>query len=132
MSKIRGVKWQFYALFSILMLISGGVGFSATGSGTTVLMPESTVVYNQLQLASAGLNADVFDKAYNGWQKLQQGTCKNKLLSIADFSQSSNAKRLYIIDVENRKVLFQTYVAHGRNSGEEFAASFSNQAASYK
>jgi hypothetical protein len=28
--------------------------------------------------------------------------------------------------------LFNTYVAHGRNSGDEFARSFSNEAGSYK
>ena len=90
------------------------------------------MLYSQLQLASIGLNKDVFDKALAGWKKLQDEVCLNHLLSIADFSQSSNAKRLYVIDVENGRLLYQTYVAHGRNSGEEFAQSFSNKAESYK
>ena len=36
-------------------------------------------------------------------------------------------KRLYIIDVEAMKLLINTYVAHGRNSGSEYAKSFSNK-----
>lgn len=46
------------------------------------------------------------------------------IVTIADYSQSSNKKRLYVIDLQNRKLLFNTYVAHGRNTGEEFAKSF--------
>ena len=33
---------------------------------------------------------------------------------------------MYIIDIENHKLVFHTYVAHGLNSGEEFATKFSN------
>jgi hypothetical protein len=31
-----------------------------------------------------------------------------------------------VIDLQNLKLLFNTYVAHGRNSGKEFANKFSN------
>ena len=48
------------------------------------------------------------------------------LLSICDFTLSSNVKRLWVIDIKNKKVLFNTLVAHGMATGEEFATSFSN------
>ena len=51
---------------------------------------------------------------------------------MIDFSLSSNMKRLWVIDLEKNIVLFQTLVAHGRNTGEEFAKEFSNQAQSFK
>jgi hypothetical protein len=54
------------------------------------------------------------------------------LLSIADLSQSANAKRLYVIDLDKRQVIFNTYVSHGRNSGEEFARFFGNKPECYK
>jgi hypothetical protein len=54
------------------------------------------------------------------------------ILSICDFSQSSSNQRLYVIDVRNRRMLYRTYVAHGINSGEEFASSFSNKMESCK
>ena len=41
-------------------------------------------------------------------------------------------KRLWVIDLEKNIVLFQTLVAHGRNTGEEFAKEFSNQSESFK
>jgi hypothetical protein len=53
-------------------------------------------------------------------------------MAIVDFSQPSSHRRLYILDMKNYKVLFNTLVAHGRNSGKEWASSFSNKPSSYK
>ena len=39
---------------------------------------------------------------------------------------------MYVIDVRHKKLLFRTYVAHGQNSGDEYASSFSNEPDSYK
>jgi len=91
-------------------------------------------VYAILQLANRGLSYRAFDLALKGMKQLyEEGhLAKTNVISIADFSQSSKRKRLYVIDLENQKILFQTYVAHGRNSGEEFARSFSNKPQSYK
>jgi hypothetical protein len=47
-------------------------------------------------------------------------------------SQSSRNKRLYVLDLDQKKVVVNTYVAHGRNSGGEFAHSFSNNPSSHK
>ncbi|MFM7006875.1 MAG: murein L,D-transpeptidase catalytic domain family protein [Flavobacteriales bacterium] len=52
-------------------------------------------------------------------------TCKDKLI-IADYSQPSTQKRFYFFDLKEGKLLLQTYVAHGRNSGELYALHFSN------
>ena len=54
------------------------------------------------------------------------------ILSIVDFSLPSYKKRLFVIDMEHYKVLFNELVAHGRNTGREWATSFSNQSESYK
>src|SRR5690606_9287043 len=54
------------------------------------------------------------------------------VLSICDFSQSSKRKRLYIIDLEQKKLLMQTFVAHGKNSGSEYAKNFSNRPESHQ
>ncbi len=45
---------------------------------------------------------------------------------------SSVKKRLFVIDIKNYKILYNTYVAHGRNSGTEYAKEFSNDPDSYK
>ena len=48
-------------------------------------------------------------------------------LAIADLSQPSSAQRLYIIDMDARKVVLRTWVAHGQNSGDLTATKFSNR-----
>jgi hypothetical protein len=37
-----------------------------------------------------------------------------------------------VLDIKNYKVLFNTFVAHGKNSGREWAKSFSNKSSSLK
>ncbi|WP_298221606.1 murein L,D-transpeptidase catalytic domain family protein [Flavobacterium sp.] len=74
-----------------------------------------------------------FSEALKGFYQLQQkGILQKDVLTIVDFSLSSNAKRLWIIDMATETVLMNTYVAHGKNTGEEFANSFSNSDASNK
>ncbi|MFP4470691.1 MAG: murein L,D-transpeptidase catalytic domain family protein [Bacteroidales bacterium] len=70
---------------------------------------------------------DVFAMALKGYQNLKASEKVNKdILTVIDFSKSSNEKRLWVIDLNTKKVLFNDYVAHGRNSGNEFANNFSN------
>lgn len=88
----------------------------------------STALYDSLHLDELGISAEALQYAYLGYLKLKEsGELKNDaILSICDFSQSSFKKRLYILDVKNFKVLKNTYVAHGRNSGLQYASDFSN------
>ncbi len=80
-------------------------------------------------MQAAGLSEEAFRYAYYGFKAA--GFSK-PILAIADFSQSSRNKRLYVIDFARNKILLNTYVAHGRNSGEEFARKFSNVNSSYQ
>lgn len=88
----------------------------------------STALYDSLHLSKLGLSLEALQYAYLGYLQLKdKGMLRNEeVLSICDFSQSSFKKRLYIIDVKNFKVLKNTYVAHGRNSGLQYASNFSN------
>jgi hypothetical protein len=85
-------------------------------------------LYDIIGLATYGLERDVFFSAFKGLQyfKNKGQVRKSNLLTICDYSQSSNNKRLYVIDVLAGRLLFNTYVSHGKNSGEEYATSFSN------
>ena len=91
-------------------------------------------VYDELDLSKSGLSRYAFDYAVKGYDYLLSvGKLKNdQIISIVDFSQASSKKRLYIIDLRNKKVLFNTYVSHGRNSGKEMANEFSNEPESNK
>jgi len=90
-------------------------------------------LYNTIKSHSATVPAfDVFSKALAGFNSLKaKGVIKKDLLTVIDFSKSSNTKRLWIIDMATNTVLYNTLVAHGRNSGDEFASAFSNAASSY-
>ena len=87
-------------------------------------------VYSQIDFSKCRpLSYDVFDKAYHGYLNLRNAGKLNtgkEIISICDFSLSSTENRLWIIDLTEKKVLFNTYVAHGQGSGDEFAEAFSN------
>lgn len=95
---------------------------------------KNSSVYDDLKLADLGLSRYAFDYAVKGYNYLlSSGKLKNdEILSIVDFSQVSSKKRLYVVDLKNKKLLFNTYVSHGRNSGKEMANEFSNEPESNK
>ena len=68
-----------------------------------------------------------FTNGITGYNKLKaEGKIKNELLTIVDFSLPSTEKRMWILDMTNQKVIFNTLVAHGKNTGNEYAERFSN------
>lgn len=91
-------------------------------------------LYDSLRLGSLGLARQAFDYAMKGFNIMKSvGEVSNKnIISIIDFSKPSSQKRLFVIDLTNCKVLFNTYVAHGMQSGKEFASQFSNTPESNK
>lgn len=62
----------------------------------------------------------------------QQGLDNKHLLTIIDYSKPSSERRLWVLDLKNGKVLFNTWVSHGKNSGNVMATSFSNRSGSLK
>ena len=99
----------------------------------TTVAPATTSVYEMLQLKKLGLSQRAFDYAMQGYKTLlASGKIKNdKIISIVDFGMASGKKRLFVIDLKNSKILYNTYVSHGRNSGREMASNFSNQPESF-
>ncbi|MEO6684167.1 MAG: murein L,D-transpeptidase catalytic domain family protein [Ginsengibacter sp.] len=91
-------------------------------------------LYESLDLQSLGLSEDAFEYALKGYEFLKNsGKLENDdILSIVDFSLPSSKKRLFVLDMENGQLLYHTFVAHGRNSGREFANQFSNRPESFK
>lgn len=89
---------------------------------------ENEEVYSALHLGDMGLSNDAFRFALRGFERMKkEGKLLNQtVLTIIDFSQSSTKKRMYVIDLYKKVLLFNTYVAHGKNTGDEFAQRFSN------
>jgi hypothetical protein len=77
---------------------------------------------------------DLFLKGVTGFAHLKSdGVYGDKnIISLIDFRIPSSEERMWIIDLNESKVLLKTLVAHGRNSGELMAKSFSNKPESYQ
>ncbi len=76
---------------------------------------------------------DVFKQAVTGFFVLKAiNEVEKNLLTIVDFSLSSNDERMWIVDLNEMKIVHKSLVSHGRNSGELYASQFSNTPSSYK
>lgn len=94
----------------------------------------AVAVYDSLHLNDLGLSEKAFQYAVKGYDYLKEkGKIINEnIISIVDFTKPSYVKRLFVIDLQHCKILFNTYVAHGQGSGKEFANRFSNIPESYQ
>ncbi|HWK06660.1 MAG TPA: murein L,D-transpeptidase catalytic domain family protein [Puia sp.] len=99
-----------------------------------MVMTTALSIYDRMDLEDSGLSRKAFEYAWLGYHNLlKKGVLhRSDVLTVCDFSQSSSQQRMYVIDVRNKKMLYRTYVAHGINSGEEYANSFSNSPESCK
>lgn len=103
---------------------------SETSSETPASSEEDEI--NRLYDSFNNLNAampsrEVFKNGIMGYEKLkEENKIKKELLTIVDFGMASTKKRMWILDMATQKVLFNTYVSHGKNTGGNKAAKFSN------
>jgi hypothetical protein len=108
--------------------------FNARTSERKLIALEAAWLYDEMQLKDSGLNEKALQYALLGYHRLlkRHALQKTDVISVCDFSQPSSAKRMYVLDLQNKRVLYRTYVAHGMGSGREYANSFSNVPDSYK
>lgn len=135
-------KFVFFLLLAFL-LMSTNVFFSKANTEAVVLKSNALKVneglnaeevYSNLHSANFSLpNLESFKEALNGFYKLKsQGLVSRNIITLIDFSLSANTKRLWVIDLDTDTILLHSLVAHGRNTGDEYANSFSNAPESYK
>ncbi len=86
-------------------------------------------LYNELGLFGK-VDYAIFERAWGGFQRIDSR--KKEVLTLIDFTKPSTDERFYVIDLQARKMLFETHVAHGQNSGENYAVSFSNRPDSHQ
>ncbi|MDZ7626054.1 MAG: murein L,D-transpeptidase catalytic domain family protein [Ignavibacteriaceae bacterium] len=134
------MKIFLLAFIGVFTLLSNSISNSAPGgqeinSGSDIISDDD---YNQLLISSLYTDCELTDKldfnvfmyAMDGYNSIEAPN--KKLLSIIDYSKPSTEKRLFIIDIENHKLLYQTLVAHGKKSGYVNATKFSNKYGSHK
>jgi hypothetical protein len=92
-------------------------------------------LYNQINFGNNKISFEAFSSAYKGYVNLKNAgklSSDKEIITIADFSLASNENRLWVIDLSDKKVLFNTYVAHGSGSGNVYATAFSNNSSSHQ
>ena len=86
-------------------------------------------VYDSLNIKGK-IDYSIFQKAYLGYVQIPN---KNPgVLVIIDYSKPSNEERFYVLDLNKKKLVYSTRVAHSKNSGLEIPLEFSDDPNSYQ
>lgn len=86
-------------------------------------------LYHEMNLEGR-VDYTAFRQAVTGYYRI--GKRKREVLTLIDFSKPSTQERLYVFDMKRKKMLFSSLVSHGKNSGNNYATSFSNEDGSLK
>jgi hypothetical protein len=137
--KISATGLILFASLAMLVSLTSNKPVPADRFNTERIVASSNTlfihsIYTEIHQAGANLSEEIFSLAFSGFEKLSaQGRLStDSILTIIDFSKSSKENRLFVVDLKKQELLFKSVVAHGRNTGEEFARSFSNAMNSHK
>ena len=118
---------KLYFIFTLLMLgCFVNIGYTATQSETKT---DNRSLYQEMELDGL-ISFTAFDQAMVGYAKIE--AAKKGIITVIDFSKPSCDKRMAVIDLKQKRLLYASYVSHGRNSGENYATSFSNKSGSHQ
>ena len=119
---------------TILTLISVAVMTSNMTSSTAIFAKPTFNINTEVQHLSQKapeLNRKVLKLALAAYQHASiKGAVKKQVLTVIDYSLPSSKQRMWIFDVRREQLLYNTYVAHGQNSGMTTPNHFSNQPSS--
>lgn len=126
-----------------ILIFLGLTAFQTPGGGNYQLLASlqgtdfhrhSENVYKSINFYDNQPDLDAFKHGMRGYIYLNKlGELQNdRYLTLIDYSLSSKERRLWVIDMIDRKMIFNELVAHGKYSGNEFARSFSNSYRSKK
>ena len=92
-------------------------------------------IYQIANLEFYGLDKSVLAKAVTGYYNLKTAnklSTNSSVITIVDLAKSSCTKRMWIIDLQKKALVLNTWVAHGQNSGDDIASHFSNEVDSFE
>lgn len=109
---------------------SAAMSDSLISADQIAIAPDSdSLLYNELNLQGQ-IPYSAFKQALTGYKRIDGR--KKDLLTFIDFTKASTEERFFVIDLNKRKILYNTVVSHGRNSGMNYATKFSNKNGSYQ
>lgn len=129
----RLVMSGLLATFTVISVAKAG----KTNANPVIPSPASAaptvVTQTDDRNAIQNINPQVYKMAMEAYDcAILSGKAKPKTLTIIDYSLPSNKDRMWVIDMQNNKVLFNNLVAHGQGSGGLMATDFSNNGNSHQ
>lgn len=118
-----------WALTAALILFVLKQGPDASSVSTIEFAPEEQTTINFSK--NTGINNELLKKLNNKMSKYK-GIINKNIITVIDFTLPSTEKRLWTIDLKTGKVILNSLVAHGKNSGENIAEKFSNKPESHQ
>lgn len=92
------------------------------------IITDASINKSKILAQAHGLSSTALSLGVDAYEQAEQkGIDHRGILTIVDFSLPSTSKRLWVIDLKHNKVLYNTWVAHGENSGGNYATRFSNK-----
>ena len=80
-----------------------------------------------LRALAPDLRGEALQPALAAWERLRgEGIATRPLLTVIDYGLPSTQPRLWVFDLDARRLLYHELVAHGRNTGDDLATAFSN------
>ncbi len=115
--------------FIILIIIMTSL-LSTPMLATEVPQDPTKILFRKMELTNK-LDYQLFKNAVSGYEKISSKK-NDTILTIIDFSKPSTEKRFYVLDMKAEKLLYETHVSHGVNTGDLTADNFSNRLNSRK
>lgn len=120
---------RFLLEFLLLLPVSGISVWAVVDDIDSISpVPADSFVFSHGADSSEFPPLPLLQTALAGYKLLleERSVSRSDVITIIDFSLPSDQKRLWVLDLIQKKVLFRCLVSHGRNSGEVMAENFSN------
>ena len=121
---LLGFSWPFSWLFS---------RYNSEQFGTSAWIQKQINILQEGEGGAEKIDSNVLRLSLIAYVNAQKkGLADKQLLTVIDYSKPSTEKRLWVFNIKNGKTLFNTWVSHGKNSGQTIPTSFSNSPGSLK
>ena len=113
---------------AVLQAIPVGLSLLLTQSSYAIHHTVNTFnLYPKLHSMAPGLKQNALKYALHAYQTANsKHLVKKPMLTVIDYSLPSSQQRMWVFDLAHQKLLLNTYVAHGQNSGMNVPNHFSN------